>query len=277
MASEASPLTAFVFSGGAALGATQVGMLRALLERSIRPDILIGTSIGSWNALWLASNLAAPDVAQLADLWQRSSLLRVIGASALTAWPHRLLTRSALLSNHGLRRLIQDIVPNRDIDTLTFANLAIPLKINATDLTLGSSATFSQGPVLPALLASSAIPGIFPPVQLEGHQYVDGGLLDNGGVSVAIEAGAQRVYVLSVAYGGQLKGMLATGLDVLERSFHLIASRHISQAIRHYQHQAQFIVIAANNATDGRLFGFRQTRRLIDAGYRAAIQVLDAG
>ncbi len=270
------PYTAFVLSGGAALGAAEVGMLRALLERDIHPDLLIGTSIGAWNALWLATHPDATDVAPLEALWLGTSVLRLFGGNALSVLPRLIRNRNYVLSNQGIRRLLGQIFPGRDLDALTFADLAIPLKVNATNIMAGVSTTFERGPLIRAVLASSAIPGVFPPIMIDGQQYVDGGILDNGGVGVAMAAGARRVYVMSVAYGGALKKPIPSVLGLLDRSFHLIASGHVRQAIQRYQDQAEFIVIEDERINESSLIGFHQTKALIKAGYEAAIRALDA-
>lgn len=268
------PMTAFVLSGGAALGATQVGMLRALLERDIHPDLLIGTSIGAWNALWIATHPNDRDVAELETLWKHASLLHLFGRNALSALPRLIANRNYLLSNRGIRRLLQHIFPGRDLDALTFEDLPIPLKVNATNIMQGVSTTFERGLLIPAILASSAIPGVFPPILIDGQQYVDGGILDNGGVSVAIAAGARRIYVMSVAYGGALTEPIPTVLGLVDRCFHLIASRHVRQVIQEYHEQVEFIVIEDERIQEGSLIGFWQTATLIEAGYQAALRAL---
>ncbi len=257
------------------MGAAEVGMLRALLERDIRPDILIGTSIGAWNALWVATHPHATDVTPLVALWKSASLRLFLRGNTLSFVPRLLQRQNYLLSNAAIRRMLGQIFPERDLEDLTFADLAIPLRVNATDIMAGALRTFDSGLLLPAMLATCAIPGVFPPIMIDGQQYVDGGILDNGGVSVAMATGARRIYVMSVAYGGVLTQPISTVRGLLDRSFHLIASRHVRQAIERYEGQAEFIVIEDERINEGSFMGLRQTERLIEAGYEAAVRALD--
>jgi NTE family protein len=199
--------TAFVLSGGGARGALQVGALRALLEYGERPDVVVGTSIGAWNAAWLARTPTPEGVEALADAWcglqpaqvmlgrakswfgsLRSHLL----CSALRRVAHGL---PSLYSNTGLRQMVQ-----RYLGDATFEDMTVPLRIIAANLTHGGRAVFERGSVVPAVLASSAIPGIFPPVRIDDSLYSDGGTVDGCSVETAVELGARRIFVLAIGY-----------------------------------------------------------------------------
>jgi NTE family protein len=199
--------TAFVFSGGGARGALHVGALRALLEHGVRPDVVVGTSIGAWNAAWLARTPTPDGVEALAEVWGGLEPARVLFGRALPAHsPLRLLLMlaalrrvaggcSSLYGDTGLRQVLA-----HHFAGVTFEDLALPLRVIAADLTHGGRTVFGSGPVLPAVLASSAIPGIFPPVQIGAALYGDGGTVDGCSVETAVELGARRIFVLAIGY-----------------------------------------------------------------------------
>ncbi|MEO7000966.1 MAG: patatin-like phospholipase family protein [Ktedonobacterales bacterium] len=201
--------TAFVLSGGGARGALQVGALRALLERDIQPDVIVGTSIGAWNGAWLAAHPTLGGMDELADIWRglRSEQV-LLGRDILHAPPQALtgvlmlaaaqrMTRGypSLYSDAGVRQLL-----TRSVGDRTFADLQTPLHIIAADLTSGTRAIFNEGPLIPAILASSAIPGVFPPVRIGDSVYADGCALDSCSIETALQQGARRLFVLAVGY-----------------------------------------------------------------------------
>lgn len=203
--------TAFVLSGGGARGALQVGALRALLEHGERPDLVIGTSVGAWNGAWLAMGPSEERMETMARVWAGVHPLRVLlgrdrvaggtpqqairGMLALAAARNAARNSPSLYSDAGLQQLL-----TRFYAGTTFEGLEVPLHIIATNLTSGVRAVFSSGPIGPALLASSAIPGIFPPVRIGNETYVDGGAIENSGLDLAITLGARRIFILDVGF-----------------------------------------------------------------------------
>jgi NTE family protein len=211
-----SSYTAFVLSGGGARGALQVGALRALLEAGERPDVVVGTSIGAWNGALLARDPTLDGVVAIEEAWRGAHPTRVLlgieppaNAPAQAHATLRMIAaarrvaagRPSLYGDAGVREFVQRLVGD-----LTFEQLAIPLRVVATDITHGTRAIFDSGPLAPAVLASSAIPGIFPPVRIGEAVYVDGGTLDNASVETALRLGARRLFVLEVGYDEQATG-----------------------------------------------------------------------
>jgi len=188
--------TAFVLSGGGSLGAVQVGMLQALTERQVTPDLLVGTSAGALNAAFVAGRgTGHAALRDLADSW---ASVRRRDIFPLQPMRHLLAvagTRGSLCAEDGLRLLIAR--------HLTFSHLedaAIPVHIVTTSLLSGEEVLLSDGDALAAVLASAAIPGVFPPVPRDGRILVDGGLADNAAISQAVALGADRVFVLPTGY-----------------------------------------------------------------------------
>ncbi len=271
-----TPRVAFVLSGGAALGASQAGMLRALIERGITPDLIVGTSIGAWNGLWVSFH---PDLAGMDGLdafWKTVTMMELFGGNVVNVVANLANKRPYLVPDDGMRHVfLRATRSGKFHDDVTFEELPIPMKITASNLMRGETRIFDQGPVAPALFASSAIPGLFPPVMIDGEQYVDGGLLDNTGVSAAVEAGATVIYILSAIYAGALNSPVSNLAELLERTIHVTASQDVYRAIRHFADRAEFVVIEDNSAGRRRSMDFGHAGELITSGYHAANVALD--
>src|SRR2546428_12629156 len=180
--------TACAISGGGARGAAQVGMLRALIERGITPDLIVGVSIGAWNGAWIAYRPELEWVKQLEQVWRQVSR-RTLDMVWWRAARNMVRRKPSLYEGNGLSRFVA-----RHLQVHNFEDLAVPLHTVAIDLTIGTKAVFSRGALAPAVLASSAIPGVFPPVVIEGRQHLDGGLVDPTGPDTALELGARPRY-----------------------------------------------------------------------------------
>ena len=174
------------------LGAHEVGMLRALSEAGIRPDLVVGTSIGAVNGAFVAAD---PDGAarRLTDLWRGESL-GVVFSETLVGRAVRLARSGTHLhAIEPLRKLLADKLPAED-----FADLRLPFHCVAACIEHATARWFSRGPVVPAVMASCAVPGLLPPVEIDGLHYFDGGLVDSIPVGRAVTLGARVVYVLQV-------------------------------------------------------------------------------
>jgi NTE family protein len=190
--------TAFVFTGGGSLGAVQVGMLRTLLSCGVRPDFVVGSSVGAINAGYFASAPNADGVAALGRIWsglRRSDVFPFTLASALGLIRHP----ANLVDPSGLRRLIETNLPYRRLE-----EASIPLHIMATNQQ-GQPVRLSSGPAVEAILASTAIPGVFPPVEIGGEALMDGAIAANTPLSLAAELGAARIIILPTGYACALK------------------------------------------------------------------------
>ena len=269
------PEVAFVLSGGAALGASQVGMLRALLERGIKPDLVVGTSIGAWNGLWVAAHPDLASLEKLERIWNSITLNELLGANPINLVANLATKRPYLVTNDGMQRIFHRAAALGNFTDITFEQLPIPLKVTASNLMRGTTEVFDHGAVAPTILASSAIPGLFPPVLLNGQQYVDGGLLDNGGVGVAVAAGAKLIYVMSVMYGGESPAPITNLIDLLVRSTQLVAASHVHNAISRYAQIAEFVLIEDASSAKNSSLDFHHASQYFASGYSAAEQALE--
>ncbi|HEX3715236.1 MAG TPA: patatin-like phospholipase family protein [Trebonia sp.] len=184
--------TAFVLGGGGLLGAHEVGMLRALAEAGIRPDIVVGTSIGAVNGAFIAAD---PDGAarRLADMWGGESLGAVFSETVFGRAVRLVRSGTHLHAIEPLRKLLADTLPAED-----FTDLKLPFHCVAACIEDATARWFSSGPVVSAVMASCAVPGLLPPVEIDGSHYFDGGLVDSIPVGRAVTLGASCVYVLQV-------------------------------------------------------------------------------
>jgi NTE family protein len=209
--------TAFVLSGGASLGAVQVGMLQALSDAGVGPDLLVGSSVGAINAAWVAVHPESEGLEALVEIWRtlrRSTVFPVsplLGAAAVTG------LRNYFVSPDGLRGLLERYLPFRRLE-----EARIPLHVVATDLATGRGVVLSHGAAIPALLASAAIPGVFPPVRIGGRDLVDGGVADYAPISQAVALGADRVYVLPAAHACALASPPRSALAMALHSLNLM-------------------------------------------------------
>jgi NTE family protein len=183
----------FVLSGGANLGSIHVGMLKALLEAGIRPDVVVGTSIGSVNAAYLAADPSPEQVERLREFWCEVRARDIFPLSPLYN-ARALFRQGAFFSPHRWRKYLTDRLPYRNIE-----DSAVALRITATDYDEGRSVAFDSGSAVEAILASTALPGIFPPHRIGDRFYLDGAISDQLPLKVALDAGAHTIYVMAVS------------------------------------------------------------------------------
>ena len=185
--------TAFVLGGGGVLGAAEVGMLQALFEHDIRPDLVVGTSVGAINGAVVAADPTPGAVDRLRGVWQDLAAQGVFAGSLLARASTLLRTRTHLHPREPLRDLLAAHLPVR-----TFAELQVPFQCVAASIERAAEHWFTDGVLIDAVLASCAVPGLLPAVELDGEHYLDGGLVHSIPVGRAVALGAETVYVLHV-------------------------------------------------------------------------------
>jgi NTE family protein len=192
--SEHPGRVAFVLGGGGGpLGAHEVGMLQALIERGISPDLVLGTSIGAINGVAIAADPSPAGVQRLVELWSAIQAGDVFDGSVLARLGTLARTRTHLHGNDALRSMLGGALPVERIE-----ELAVPFQCVAASIERACEHWFSEGPIADAVLASSAVPGILPPVAIGGEHFIDGGIVNSIPVSRAIALGAERIFVLHV-------------------------------------------------------------------------------
>jgi NTE family protein len=261
---------AFVLSGGASLGAVQVGMLEALAERSIEPDLVFGASAGALNAAWVAGDPTLADLGALAEIWTSLRTRDIFPLQLLTGLLGFIGRRDSLVKADRLHALV-----SRNLRFTRLEDAAIPLCVVATEVVSGAEVALTRGDAADAIVASAAIPGVFPPVSIDGRDLMDGGVVNNTPISNAIAAGATRIYVLPASYACALVRPPRTALGVTLQAISLLVQQRLVEDVKELEGAVDLRVIPplcplAIAPTD-----FSHARELIESARESAGRWLD--
>ena len=168
-------------------------MLRALTDFGVAPDLVVGTSIGAINGAAIAAEPTAAGITRLAQTWSAIERNDAFEGSIVGRLATLARSRTHLHENHALRRLLEESLPVGLIE-----DLPVRFECVAACIETASERWFSSGPLVDAVLASSAVPGLLPPVEIEGEHYLDGGIVNSIPVGRAVQLGAEVIYVLHV-------------------------------------------------------------------------------
>jgi NTE family protein len=260
-----SPRTAYVLLGGGARGAAQAGAISVLLQHGLVPDFIVGISAGSWNGAYIAHNPTPEGALELEGHWIATTSQAVLGARRWSAAVNAVAFRPSLYSGEGLRR-----VAGRYLQNKTFEDVLVPLCIVATDLVTGEPHIFSSGPLLPAVLASSAMPGIFPPVETNDAVLVDGGIVEWAGCLAALESGASRICLVGCGSALPRRSMRQSYRHIFERSWEIGNRSNFSRTVFALR-GAGVDVIAIHPRIEGAsLLNFDRAPALVRAGRASA-------
>jgi NTE family protein len=262
--SPTPPREVVVFSGGGSLGAAQVGAVQAMFEAGITPDAVVGCSVGAINAAYVAMDPTAERMAALEEVW-RSMSRREVFPDGRFRVARRLIARSNFLYNpEAMRAVFAQCVPLTDL-----SQTAIPCHVVTTDLIAGEPTWWTSGDPVDVLSASACLPGLFPPVRLDGRLHVDGGVSCPVPTQRALDLGAARVWVLNVSreYHGWAEERM-TALDVLLESF-AISRSHLGRHSPVVAVGQQIVTLPPLSIGRHDMRDFSQTPRLIAAGREA--------
>jgi NTE family protein len=274
LASRKRDRVGFVFSGGGPLGALQVGALQALFERDIRPDLAVGTSVGALNATWLAMDPSLTGVAHLESSWRNMKEGDLFpGGRFRASWARMLVKGNRVFENTGLRRTIEN-----SLGPARFEDAQIPLAVTATELETGAEMLFTSGPVLEPLLASTAMPGIFPPVEVDGRTYIDGGVANNVPIAPAAALGATTIYVMNSTSHSRQRRPLLRPMDYLLHAFTLARAQRLTLERALFQDRIKLIMLPTVTLDFFVPFAsMEHTPKLIETSYEQTARFLDGG
>ena len=262
--------TAFVLGGAGNMGAVQLGMLRALLERGVVPDLVVGCSVGALNGAAVASQPDLATLTRLEALWLDVSRRDVWPAGVATSLVQLLRRRPAINGNDGLRRIIDRFLPGA-----TFADLQLPFACVATSLDSGSERWFTDGPLAEPILASAALPALLPPVAIDGELFIDGATVNVVPLAKALEMGATRVFVLQLKDLDAVPGRPRRPMDVLLRAFAISRNCRFVHELAALPAGVEVHVLPTVAWPRFRYDGFSRTQDLMERSRTAAGTYLD--
>lgn len=265
------PRVAFVLSGGGNLGAIQVGMLRALVEREIVPDLVVGCSVGALNGSCFAADPTLGGLRRLERIWREIETPNVMPSSRIPSAVQLVRKGESLHGNLGLRRTIEEAVGADG----TFEELAIPFQCVATDVDDASERWFSTGPLVEPILASTALPAVYPAVTIAGHRYIDGGVVNNVPLARAVELGARKIYVLHVGLHGRPNPEVRRPIDAALIAYWIARNSRFARDLATLPRSVEAIVLPPGDRPDVRYDDFSQTVELMTQGYSRASTYLD--
>jgi NTE family protein len=261
--------TAFVFGGGGSWGALHWGILRALAETDIRPDLVVGTSVGALNGAIAAAD-PENSAAILGQLWPSVTRDQVFPGGVLTALNTLRTSRGWLYDSANLAQYLASRLP-----VTTIEELRIPYVAIATDFEDGTRVEMDSGDLKSALLASSAIPGIFPWIDRDGRRLVDGGLVSNVSTDVARRRGAASIVVLDCGLFGVSAQLSDSIIDILAQT---VAIQSRQQVIRDLAGclDVPVLWLSGPELTSTSQLDFSHTIALADAAYTSSRELLNS-
>ena len=266
--------TAFVLGGGGLLGAVEVGMLRALFEHEVAPDLVLGTSVGAINGLVVASDPTPAAAERLLDLWGSVGDANEVYSDRTWRQVRRAVrTGTHLHSAEPLRERLE-----QEFGGLTFEELTVEFQCCAASIERAAEHWFSEGPVVPAVVASAAVPGLLPPALVDGEHYLDGGIVNSIPVGRAAQLGADRIFVLQVGRIDRPLTAPRKPWEVARVSFE-IARRHrfVREMAELPEGVVAHVLPAAGSASDDSMTAYRDTSQVggrSEAAYDASVAYL---
>jgi NTE family protein len=264
-------MKAFVLTGGGSLGSIHAGMLEALYERGIAPDLIVGTSVGAVNGAYIASRPQTVQTARsLGDVWRGLRRPQVFPMAFIGGFLGFTGRRTHLVPSRGLRRLV-----TRHGGFVNLEDAPIPLHVIATDAATGEELPLSHGNTVDAVLASAAIPAVFPPVSWDGRLLIDGGISNYAPISDAVEHGADTVYVLTSGTACGLRAAPSGAIPLLLHSMSFLITRRLVVDIEHFSDRAELFVMPPPCPVSVPPHDFGQASGLIERSYETSVAYLD--
>jgi NTE family protein len=258
--------TAFVLAGGGSFGAIQVGMLHSLAAHGISADMVVGSSVGALNGAFYAGDPTLEGVEKLGDIWRGLKRQDVFPMSWRTLLTF-LWRRDFLISHDGIRKLIDDHIPYRNLQ-----DARVPVHIVTTDIISGDSIVLSEGSTSQAIVASTSIPGAFAPIRYKDYYLADGAISSNTPIQVAVRKGAKRLIILPTGHACANQkppvGALASALHALT----LLIARQLVSELESLDPDIEYFVVPPLCPLVGSPYDFSRTADHI----ARAIQTTDA-
>ncbi len=263
--------TAFVLAGGGSLGAVEAGMLRALIQHGEKADFVVGASAGAFNGAYFAAEPTQAGVAKLEAIWRGLKREHIFPFSLKNLFGF-LWRRDYLVEPHGLRRLLEGNLPYKLLE-----QAAIPIHVVATDLITGDEVLISSGSAVDAVLASAAIPGVFPTVLIDGRELVDGGVTNNTPISTALKLGADRIVVLPTGFACGLTRAPASAIAKALHSLNLLVARQLVNDIEHFAQHVRLHVVPTLCPLETSSYDYSSCATLIERASDSTMEWIQQG
>jgi NTE family protein len=268
--------TAFVLGGGGVLGAAEVGMLQALFERDVTPDLVLGTSVGALNGAMVARDPTAAVIDRMAELWTSAARNGdVYGDRRLRTVRRAVSTGTHIYSAKPMTERLRE-----EFGDLTFEELPVRFQVCAASIERAAEHWFDSGPVVDAIVASAAVPGLLPPARVGDEHFLDGGIVNSIPVGRAVQLGARRIFVLQVGRIDRPLKAPKKPWEVARVSFEIARRHRFAREMSELPEGVEAHVLPARgtSARDDSLLAHRDfagVQRRIDATYEASLAYLD--
>ncbi|MGH9209735.1 MAG: patatin-like phospholipase family protein [Acidimicrobiales bacterium] len=261
---------AFVLSGGGNLGAVQVGMLRALLEHDIYPDLIVGCSVGAINGAALADDPTLQGVDRLDEMWRNVDGKNLMPRNWLPNAVALARRGEAIHESDGLRKMLEGAVGGR-----RFCDLKVRFECVATDVNDVREVWFNQGSLLEAILASAAMPAVYPSVEINGARYLDGAIVNDVPMSRAVELGASTLYVLQVGSFSRPRSEPRRPLDVAVQAYWIARHHRFKRDLESMPPDVDLHLLPHGQPPLMRYNDFTRAAELIGAAYEASTEYVE--
>jgi NTE family protein len=268
--------TAFVLGGGGVLGAAEVGMLRALFEVDITPDLILGTSVGALNGAMVARDPTPAVIARLTELWQDAQTVRTIADRPFRTVRRAVSTGTHIYSAGPMQKRLID-----EFGDTTFEDLPVRFQVCAASIERAAEHWFTSGRLVDAIMASAAVPGLLPPARVGDEHFLDGGIVNSIPLGRAVALGADRVFVLQVGRIDRPLKVPTRPWDVARVSFEIARRHRFARELAEVPDGVQAHVLPARGTTsrDDSLMAHRDFSGVqvrIQASYEASRDYLAA-
>ncbi len=265
---------AWILSGGGVLGSVQVGMIRALHEADIRPDIITGCSVGGINGAAYAADPTSAGVDRLVRLWSNlaDGNPELMPKSLLPLMAQMAMKKESIHDPQLLEDLLREELPAR-----TFSELLVPFACVATDAHQASAHWFETGPLIPALMASAALPAVYPPVAVDGKLLYDGGVVNELPLDWAVANGARTLYILQVGHLDPRPLQPEKPFDSLMHAYWTARVQRVEEDLAEISDGCEIIRLPAGGSPRVRFDDYSQGRELMSAAYEATRTFLQTG
>ncbi len=213
-------------------------MLRALVANDILPDFIIGSSVGAINGAHFASDPTREGVERLAAIWRGLRRQDVFPLTRLRALRAFLSRRDSLANPAALRTLLARHIPSEWLN-----RTALPCHVVATEVASGAEVVIAEGKTVDALMASTAIPVLFPPVTLYGVQLMDGGVSSHTPIGAAVALGAERVVVLPTGFSCAARAPAKGVVGALLHTFALLVAKQIAADAERFREKVHLVIV----------------------------------